>query len=127
MKFDEYTIGALGRGRVQIMFTEPITRDWEISLFMAFFEKHKKKITVSYQLKPNIMIHGIICRERTWSSFLKYIQRETIAIDFDKELKELDENEMMEYLRQIKQAGEKEQTRQLSRIKEIYGENKKNN
>jgi len=127
MNFDEYTVGDLERGRVQIMFTEPITRDWEISLFMQFFEKHKTKIAVSYKLKPKVTINGLICKQKTWNSFLKFIRRETAEIDFERETKPMDYNELTDYLETLKEAGMKEQARQLSMVKERNEKTKKNN
>jgi len=125
MNFDEYTTSPLGRGRVQVMFTEPISKDWEISLFMKYFEKHKKKIAVDFKLKPEIRINGIICHRKTWSSFLKFIQREQAAIDFEKSMRSLDYDEMVDYLEELKKAGMKESNRQMSKKKEY--EDKKNN
>lgn len=127
MNFDEYTTSPLGRGRVQIMFTEPITRDWEISLFMKFFEKHKKKIAVTYKLKPKITIDGLICHQKTWSSFLKFILREEAAIEYDKSMRSLDYDEAVEYLKELKEAGIKEHNRQLSVNKRLHEKDKRNN
>jgi hypothetical protein len=127
MNFDEYTTSPLGRGRVQIMFTQPISQDWEISLFMRFFEKHKRKIAVTFKTKPEIEIEGLICHHRTWSSFLKHIQREQAAVEYDESMGSLDYDEMVDYLEKCKEAGIREQKRQLSIIKERNEKNKRNN
>lgn len=127
MNFDEYTTSPLGRGRVQVMFTEPITHDWEISLFMQFFNKHKKKIAVTYKIKPKVTIDGLICHHKTWASFLKFIQRENAAIEYDKSMRSLDYDEMVDYLEKIKEAGIREQNRQLSKNKELNEKNKRDN
>ena len=126
MNFDEYTTSPLGRGRVQIMFTEPISRDWEISLFMHYFAKHKKKIAIDYQIKPEVKINGIICKEKAWTSFLKFILREKAAIAYEKSMRSLDYDDVVEYLDEIKEAGVKEHNRQLS-INKNHERNKKNN
>jgi len=125
MKFDEYSVVPLEYGRAQIMFTEPLDTDWEISLFMQFFEKHKKKIAVTYKIKPKVKIEGLICQQKTWASFLKFIQRETAAIDFEKEMKELSYDEMVSCLEDLKQAEIKEHDKQMAKLKEIKKRRKK--
>ena len=117
MIFDEYTVAPLQHGKVQIMFTEPVTTDWEMHVFMEYFSKktRKKKIAIDYQLKPTVAINGLICNKKIWTKFLKNIHAEEGAEAFAKSMKGFTSVEDVEqYLQDIKQAGIEEQTRQLS-------------
>jgi hypothetical protein len=125
VNFDEYTLTPLGRGRAEITFTEPITRDWEINLFLNFFKKFKKKINIRYCTDPEVKIKSLICHKKTWETFLKKINREEAAVAFEKSMRELDYDEAVQYLEDLKEAGQKEREHSLSKLKTIEHENKR--
>jgi len=112
MKFDEFTTIVLDKGRVQVMFTEPVTDDWELSLFMDYFRKHKKKIYVDYTIKPKVSIKGLVCHQKTWDAFLRHIQRSAIAEMFEEAVQDFKNvDEMVDYLKLLQEAGIRERNR----------------
>jgi hypothetical protein len=126
MKFDEFTTVVLDKGRVQVMFTEPVTNDWELSLFMDYFRKHKKKIYVDYIIKPKVSIKGLVCHQKTWDAFLRHIQRSAIAEMFEEAVRDFKNiDEMEEYLKELQAAGIREREKILKENKLIRKKKKK--
>lgn len=82
MNLDEFTITPISDGKIQVMFTMPVTSNFELSLFLSFFNKHKKEIFVDFSLKPNVAVNGIICHKKLWTNFLIFIKKGELAKSF---------------------------------------------
>lgn len=105
MKLDKYTVNALQHGRVSIMFTEPITEGYELSVFMEFFKKYKNKVSLDYELKPAVRILGMICHEKNWIKFLHKINADKAEKAFIDSMRELETvEEVSEYLLKLRNA-----------------------
>lgn len=115
MRFDEFTFIGLDRGKVQVMFTEPVVDEWELSLFMNYFRKHKKKIYVDYTIKPKVSIKGLVCHRKTLDAFLRHIQRSETAEAFQDAVWEFKNVEEVEgYLKDLQEAGVRERERMIA-------------
>jgi len=82
MKIEEFTTTPMPRGRVQIMFTEPLVEeDYCFSLFINHFKRksRQKKINVYKQMKPKIKVFGLTCNKKMWINFLFKLKRNELA------------------------------------------------
>lgn len=113
MKLDEYSVATLPHNKVQIMFTEPLTEGYELSVFMEFFKKYKKKISLEFKLKP-VQILGLICEEKYWVSFLKKILADKVERAFLESVRELKTIEEVEaYLLLLRDAEMREREKMV--------------
>jgi len=111
MKLEQFTTTPMNKGKVQIMFDEPLyDGEYVFSLFLEYFGKksRKKKIRVFYESKPQWMITGIACNKKMWGKFLVKVKKKELAKGWYSLMRDVPlktEEDVVKVLKMLQEAG----------------------